>query len=520
MRTKKEHMYAVIHIGSVALSLCIVSFRSLHRMEIIQEARRRAGFGEEVFNTGELSFTSTRQMCRMLNGFRRIMADYGCEEVVVYATAVLREAENQRMILDLIRVHTGLEVQVLDMPQEIYFKHFALHYQLTHPGGGAEAEPINEATLFVDITSSSVGFTVWSDDKLCYQQNVHIGTLRLLESFERNQRDAIEFPQVMHEYLRHMLEPIWPVLASYDIRYLVLSGRESRLVAQLMGVRSKHGMMILRPDSFERVFKETGEKTATGLMNYCNITEAQADMLLPTLHLYAEVMTHIPAEHLIMMGTTFLYGATMYHGAKKTNAPELVVLRRQHLQLAASIAERYGGNPAHFQTAEKYASLLMRTLRPLHGMDDRDAYLLSLATLLHQTGRFVNLRGNNEHTYHIIMGTDIFGLSDLEKEIVAVVAYYNYKGRPSDRDNVFRQLPEAAKMTVLKLVAVLRLALAMDQGELQKLQNVEAELTLDAMVVTYDSHVDTTLEQWTFQAETALFKDIFGIDAILERRIS
>lgn len=77
------------------------------------------------------------------------MADYQVTEVVVYATAVLREADNRRMILDLIRVHTDLDVQIVDMPQEIYFKHFALHHRLTHPYGDGY-QPI-EGGCFLSI---------------------------------------------------------------------------------------------------------------------------------------------------------------------------------------------------------------------------------------------------------------------------------------------------------------------------------------------------------------------------------
>ncbi len=519
MQDRAGHIYGVIHIGSVALSLTIVEYRGMQQVTTIQKARREVGFGEEVFTTGGLSFTSIRQMCRILNGFRRILADYCVEEVAVYATAVLREAENRRMICDLIRVHTGLHVQVLDMPQEIYFKHFALHYAITHPTE-REQVPITQAMLFVDITSSSVGFTVWHDNHLCYQQNVHIGTLRLLENFDRNQRDDQAFPHVVNEYLRHMLAPLWPVLASYDIRYLVLSGRESRLVGQLMGVRNHHSMMILRPDSFERVFRETKGLTATELAKHCRITEPQAEGLLPTLHLYAEILAHIPAEHLVMMKTSFLEGATLYYGAELESAPELYALRDQHLQLARAIAARYGSDIRHVETVEKYAHILMKALRPVHGLDEQDMYLLRMAALLHQIGRYVNLRRNNEHTYHLIMGTDIFGLTDLEKEIVATVAYYNYKGRPGDKDEPFRRLPEQAKMTVLKLVAVLRMARAMDQGEAQKLHRVEAELSRDLLRITYESEAETLLEQWTFRAETAMCKDVFGLDAALERRRS
>ena len=192
--------------------LLIVDYGGPDDVTIVQEARRAAGFGEEVFTQGELSFTSIRQMVRIINGFRRIMADYEVEEVMVYATAVLREAKNSRMILDLIRVHTGLSVEILDMPQEIFYKHYALHYELTH-----NADVAAGTTLYVDITSSAVGLTIWQKDTLKYQQNLHIGTLRVLESFRRAQRDSYDFPKVLDEFLGRILEPIWPMLEQYEM---------------------------------------------------------------------------------------------------------------------------------------------------------------------------------------------------------------------------------------------------------------------------------------------------------------
>lgn len=517
MNTKRGRLYGVIHIGSVALSLCIAEYTDSRQVNIVQKAHRAADFGEEVFATGSLSFTSIQRMCRYLNGFRRILADYQVSEVVVYATAVLREADNRRMILDLIRVHTTLDVQVVDMPEEIYFKHFALHHRLTHPYGNVR-QPIEGGVLFVDITSSSVGFTAWKDDRLAYQQNVHIGTLRLLERFDRRQRDAQSYPQAVSEYLRHMLAPIWPVLARYDIRSVVLSGRESRMVARLMGVRSNHDMMMLSPENFARVFAEVGDKTAAGLMHYDDMTEPQAEALLPTLHLYAEVLAHVRAKQLVMMGITFLYGAVFYYGALMTNAPELEYLRDQHLELARSIASRYGGHMAHLDAVEHGAVVLTDALRTIHGMTMRDRYLLRMAALLHSVGKYVNLRRNNEHTYHIIMGTDIFGLSDLEKEMVATIAYYNYKGTPSDDDEVFRRLPEGVKMTVIKLAALLRMAIALDQGEMQKMTRLEAELARGELVVRYTSRRDTTLEQWTCREVNRFFAEVFGVNVRLERR--
>lgn len=63
--------------------------------------------------------------------------------------------------------------------------------------------------LFVDITSGCVGLTAWENGSLRYQHNVHIGTLRLLETFKQNQRDSLDFPQAMAEYIHAIMSPLW-----------------------------------------------------------------------------------------------------------------------------------------------------------------------------------------------------------------------------------------------------------------------------------------------------------------------
>ena len=66
----------------------------------------------------------------MLNGLKQLLNDYQVTEYRVYATAVFREAENRRSILDLVQVNTGFIVNVLDMSQEIYLEHFAVQHKL------------------------------------------------------------------------------------------------------------------------------------------------------------------------------------------------------------------------------------------------------------------------------------------------------------------------------------------------------------------------------------------------------
>ena len=224
MSEQKPLIYGIIHIGSSNVSMRIVQYNNVKDIRVIESVRKDTTFGEEVFNQKRLSFPSIKKLCRMLEGLKQLLMDYQVKVYAVYATAVLREAENCRSIIDLVRVNTGFNVQVVDMPQEIYFKHFGLQYQFKEYNKDAGGRMGNNF-LFVDITSGCIGLTVWKKGALCYQHNVHIGTLRLLETFKLNQRDSMDFPQALGEYIHAIMEPLWVTVQKYDIDTVILSGR-------------------------------------------------------------------------------------------------------------------------------------------------------------------------------------------------------------------------------------------------------------------------------------------------------
>lgn len=183
MAEENSFVYGIIHIESSSLSMRIVEYKDADTIRVIEEVRKETTFGEEVFINKKLSFTSIRRLCDMLNGLKQLLRDYCVTDYKVYATAILREAENRRPVLDLIHVNTGFYVDVVDMPQEIYYKHYLLQYLIQKSRNGKRYD-YGDNLLFVDITSGCVGLTAWENGSLRYQHNVHIGTLRLLETFK------------------------------------------------------------------------------------------------------------------------------------------------------------------------------------------------------------------------------------------------------------------------------------------------------------------------------------------------
>lgn len=517
MPEQKPLIYGIIHIGSSNVSMRIVQYNSVKDMRLIESVRKETTFGEEVFNHKKLSFPSIKKLCRMLTGLKQLLLDYQVKVYAVYATAVLREAENCRSIIDLIRVNTGFNVQVVDMPQEIYFKHFGLQYQFKQYNK-EQGRRLGNNFLFVDITSGCVGLTVWENGSLCYQHNVHIGTLRLLETFRMNQRDSVDFPEALGEYIHAIMEPLWLTVRKYEIDTVILSGREARIVASLMNLDNGKEINLVSRENVLRFYEESGHLSSSMIMQKYGIDDSRASVVIPTIHIYKEILDNIPVRKVAMMGMTFVEAASVFYGAQKTKDPALLYMRAQNLELTRSIAAAYYYEADHAKAMERYSYHIIRAFDQYNGLNERDEFLLRMAIILYQIGKYVNLLGSSIQAWSMVQGTDIFGISDREKDIVACIVYYDHKGMPNDDDKPFRILSDESKMTALKLIAIFRLVRAMDMSRKQKLKDVSARITKDSLLIEYESDENTALETWMFDKEKEFFENIFGMEAKLERR--
>lgn len=194
----------------------------------MEQASHRVKLGEETFKNKRVPFSMVSEICELLKGYKRLMEEYGAEEYTVQATAV-REAQNQVYFLDQIYTKTGLKVDVVDMPREIY-KYAAIQRSLNKEGIGAGC-----GVLLVDISSGGLGITYVRDGQIKYQQNLHIGIIRIKEDFDRAQKSSLYFSRALTEYISSTIGPVRKDLEKEDVGYFVLSGTETELILKMLG---------------------------------------------------------------------------------------------------------------------------------------------------------------------------------------------------------------------------------------------------------------------------------------------
>jgi exopolyphosphatase / guanosine-5'-triphosphate,3'-diphosphate pyrophosphatase len=514
MINRQPSLFGVIHIGSEQVSLQIVEYVSLDDMRVAERVSSQVTLGEEAFKNGKISFVAVREICELLKGYRRILNEYGVKDYRLLATTAIREAENQQYIIDQIRVKTGFVVEVVDMTQEIFYKYIALFRSIERNGLAKEQEGI----LFVDISSGGLGITLYEAGALHYHQNIQIGALRIKESFEKYQRESVHFYQALSEYINSTIEPVEKELNLHKLKYLVLSGIETGLLLKMLGRREATKLTFLDVQELLQLHERVAALNLPQLMQAFDLTEQRAEMVLPTLLLYKQIMAMSHVTEIVISNDQFGDGITISHIGEKTGDAWLRIIEEQIISLAHALGQKYQYDPNHSGGVEEVSLLLFDRLVKIHGLGKRERFLLKIAAVLHDIGKYVSLRRHYFYSYRLIFSTDILGFSEKEKALMANVAYYHSKGSPSETDANFADLDPAHKITLSKLAAIMRLADAIDRSHLQKATIREIALTGEEFIITVTADADISLEEWTFLDKAEFFESVFGIKPILKRQ--
>lgn len=508
-------LFAAIHIGSEQVGMQIVEYSSMQTVKVIERAYCQVTYGEETFKTGRISFQTVTSLCELLKGYRRMLNEFGVRDYWLAATTAIREADNQQYIIDQIKVKTGFDVAVVDMTQEIFYKYVSLFKRMAATGLAEKEDGI----LFVDISSGGLGITLYKRGELLYQQNLHIGILRIKESFEKQQRESIHFQKALGEYLTSVIAPVQQEMGKHKIKYLVLSGVETHLLLNILGREQENQLSFISIDEFVHLYKQALTLNLPQIMKQFKLAENKAEMVLPAILLYRQIIALTDVRQIVIANDQFIDGATTLHVAERTKDDWLTVIEAQMISLARNVAQRYQYNQKHADHVEFMAMKIFDRMLKVHGMGLRERLLLRVTAILHDIGKFVNMRRHDLYSYRLILSSDMLGFSEEEKIMMASVAYYHSKGTPSDFDQAFASLSKAQKLTVAKLAAILRLANVFDCTHRQKITDCTLSLKEHELVISVSAQEDIAYEEWSFAKKAAFFENVFGIRAILNRQV-
>ncbi len=512
--------FAAIDVGSFELTLGIYEISDKAGIRLIDRVRHMAGLGRDTFGEGKISYQTVEEICEILDGFSRIMKGYGITECRAYATTAMREAKNSQIVLEQIRVRTGIHVRVLSNSEQRF-----LGYKSIAAKDAEFQKTIQKGTAIVDVGFGSIQVSLFDKDALVSTQNLPLGLLQLRRALSHASVSTGLEQELVRELVDNELVTFRKMyLKDREIKNLIAIGDPILNLYYKMRERKQEDR--LSRERFDAMYNWLCGKTRDQLEDAFDLNGEYASMLFPTAAIYKRILEMTGAE------VIWVPGVCIADGIAAEYAEEEKLLKFNHnfssdiIAASRNTARRYKCHMPHVQTVEALALQVFDSLKKYHGMKARERLLIQIAADLHSCGKFVTMRNATECAYNIIMSTEIIGLSHVEREIVANVVKYHIQefrynevelqAAPS-RDSRLEN-PENLQLVIAKLTAILRLANSMDRSHAAKLADCRLQVKGHQLVITTEYAGDVTLERLSIEEKGDFFEEIFGIRPVLKQK--
>lgn len=505
--------FATIDVGSNELSMKIYEFSKKTGIKELDYVRHTIELGSETYTNGKISHSLVEETCKVLVGFTEKMAEYHVEDYIACATSAIREASNKFMILDQIKLTSGIKIKVLSNSEQRFlcYKAIALKENTFN-------KMIQKGTAIVDIGAGSIQISLFDKEALVTTQNIKIGSLRIRELLADLENQTSNFYSIISEYIdTDLLTFNHLFLKENKIKNIIAVGDYANMIIRYADYSL--ATESIDRETFDNLYHSLLSKSIDEISKALNLQKEQAALILPTAMIYQKMSDETKAELIWFPKTTLCDALAAEFAEKKEKMVPSHQFSDDIIAAAKNIAQRYQCNIAHTENVEYIALNIFDRIRKLHGLGKRERLLLQIAVILHDCGKYINMNDVSNNSYNIIMSTEIIGISHLERTIVANLVKYASNDQPSHTD-FSSHYDKDTYIKICKLSAILRIANAMDKSHKQKIADIKITLKDNNLIITANTIKDLTLEKGLFEKKADYFEEVYGIRPILKQKRS
>ncbi len=510
----KIKYFAAIDVGSYELSCKIFQFSPKTGMKEIDSVNHRLDLGSESFANGKISKEKVDELCNVLNSFKTVMNTYKVEEYKAYGTSAIRELENKMILLDHIEQRTGIRVEEISNSEQRF-----LNYKAIASKGEEFNRIIEKGTAILDIGGGSIQVSLFEKNSLIATQNMKLGVLRLEESIKHLASNNLNFESLLEEMINTQLSVFKKLyLKDREIENIIIVDDYVSFLMQKYEREGK-GTAHLPFEKFQKYLNEAKVASTFDMARKFGVSEENACRTFISAVIIKRCMKVMGAGQMWSPGVVLCDGIGFEYGQKNGLIKEEHDFEQDITACALNLSKRYLGNKKRSETLENIALTIFDSMKKIHGLGKRERLLLSLATILHDCGKYISMSNLGECSYNIILYTEIIGVSHIEREMVANVVKYNHlKFGYYDIVAQSSKLDKQNYLTIAKLTAILKLANGLDRSHKQKFKDIKVALKDHDLVISVNTNEDITLEKGMLGNRADFFEEVFSIRPVIKQR--
>jgi exopolyphosphatase/guanosine-5'-triphosphate,3'-diphosphate pyrophosphatase len=500
--------FAAVDIGSNSVRLKI-SRLAAHRLVEIHEDREVTRLGESVFRSGFLSPEAIALTVKVLRRFHRAAQRTGADVVRVVATSALRDARNSRAFLEWVRSATGWSVEIISGLEEA---------RLIHLGLTSTMRVTSSPVLMMDLGGGSCELTVSRKGHIEQTVSLPLGAVRLTNDFLHHDPPRKSEMRQLRGLIAREVGRVKPRIIHAKPKVVIATSGTAEALATvshtLYRTKSQRAMTVTHLQ-MRKTAKMLTRLNVEDRRKIHGIGLRRAEIIVAGAAVFSELLDRCKLggfrfSPLGLRDGLLAQMAADYDHA--TRSGRQVESERQDSILAA--VEHYHVDLDHARRVRDTAAKLFTELRGVHRLPPDYKEWITAAAMLCEVGDYVNRTGRHRHTYYIISHSEILGYTLQQRKIIAAIARYLGKSRPSPGDAPIKILPPSDLKAIEKASLILRLAWALNLGRSGALKNFRVRRHASAveLLLTPRPPLSVDLELWAVEKERAYFREVFGCD--------
>lgn len=494
-----DQLFAAIDLGSNAIKLKVVQVSS-GEIEVLEDISVSIPLGDEVFLSNAIQLETVREAIDTLNYFKHTMESYGVHNYKAVATSALREAENSKNIVEIIRMKTGIEVEVVEDTIEKFLTYKSIRDKMPN------YQEVRKGALLVEVNSGSCDISIYNQNKLIKNDEIKLGIKSLKYILIELEGRTVNYPRVLRELVVTRTSHIWPNIEAKTLNHFIAIGGDAKQIKEvLFGKRDEI------PMSEFKAFATKAMSSDYELRRQIEGSGINWYEFLATIIVYDVFTELVDAETIQVPNVSLRDGILAESIEKAYQLTKYKFFNNDVFTLAYEISKRYKSSDAHVKYMEHNSLLLFKSLRETYQFHDRDELLLRLAAILHEIGKFTRMKDYLITSFEKISNLDIFGVKHEESLLIAHICRLISSSEQKMYEANIPGIHSEDQVRIFKLASILSIVDALDKSKNQRIEIIDTEINDYSFLIHVKRSEATVLEEWSFEFTIDNFANTFGI---------
>ncbi|MED9933543.1 MAG: exopolyphosphatase, partial [Catenibacillus sp.] len=214
--------YAAIEVGSKELVLKVYEIGKRIGIRQLDCVKYMLDLGSSAYSDKSIGYEQVNELCDVLKKFKLKLEEYRVDDYVAYGGSALKEADNGSLVLDQIKVRTGLKVSQMGNAQQRFLVFKSIAFKMEN-----FEQLIKEGAIIIDLGSGSLQVSVFEAGTLQLSQNIRIGALRIREMLSSLEGHTSNFSNVIQEFVDNNIQAFRGAdFKSRKIKHAIIVGEE------------------------------------------------------------------------------------------------------------------------------------------------------------------------------------------------------------------------------------------------------------------------------------------------------